>query len=79
MWYGRPAKAQTSSLIRAFTSHLNNLYCSATVGTAFGVSKLIIKNCSYKEAALARLSLFMSKCHIVGNHMMRLICVIFQV
>ena len=26
-----------------------------------------------KEAAQARLSLFMSKCHIVGNHMLRLL------
>ena len=27
-----------------------------------------------KEAAQARLSLHLSKCHIVGNHMSRLIC-----
>ena len=27
---------------------------------------------SLKEAAQAHLSLFMSKCHIVGNHMSRL-------
>ena len=27
-----------------------------------------------KEAAQVRLSLHMSKCHIVGNHMSRLIC-----
>ena len=27
---------------------------------------------SYKEATQARLSLFMSKCHIVANHMTRL-------
>ena len=27
-----------------------------------------------KEAALARLSLHLSKCHIVGNHMSPLIC-----
>ena len=26
------------------------------------------------EAAQARLSLHLSKCHIVGNHMLRLIC-----
>ena len=29
---------------------------------------------SLKEATQARLGLFMSKCHIVGNHMSRLIC-----
>ena len=28
-----------------------------------------------KEAVQARLSLHLSKCHIVGNHMSRLICV----
>ena len=29
---------------------------------------------SLKEATQACLSLFISKCHIVGNHMSRLIC-----
>ena len=29
---------------------------------------------SLKEAAQARLSLHLSKCHIVGNHISRLIC-----
>ena len=29
---------------------------------------------SLKEAAQARLGLHLSKCHIVGNHMTRLIC-----
>ena len=30
---------------------------------------------SFKGIAQACLSLFMSKCHIVGNHMSRLICI----
>ena len=44
--------------------------------------KLLAEHCleflSLKAAAEARLSLHMSKCHIVGNHMLRLIiCIIF--
>ena len=39
----------------------------STDQTSFGVSKL------KKEAAQARLSLHLSKCHIVENHMTRLI------
>ena len=31
---------------------------------------------SVKRAIQARLSLHLSKCHIVGNHMSRLICVL---
>ena len=33
-----------------------------------------LKFLSLKEAAQACLSLHLSKCHIVGNHMSRLIC-----
>ena len=60
---GSDQPAHTRSLIRAFASRLNNLwllnYCPNSIW-------------SYQEAAQARLSLFMSKCHIVGNHMSRL-------
>ena len=71
MWYVRLAKAQISLHIRAVWSDsllaawiINE--CKATDRTSFGVSKL------KKEAALAHLSLNLSKCHIVGNHMSRL-------
>ena len=33
---------------------------------------------SLKEAAQARLSRHLSKCHIIGNHMLRLICIIWD-
>ena len=70
MFYVRPAKAQTSLRIRADLSEPLSVTwlfydCLATDQTSFEVSKL-------KKAAQARLSLFMSKCHIVGNHMSRI-------
>ena len=51
------------SVIRAFASRFNILLLSSD-GTSFGVSKL--------KRRLQRLVLFMSKCHIVENHMSRL-------
>ena len=58
--------AHTRSLIRAFASRMNNLwllsYCPNSIWSFL----------AYEEAAQACPSLFMSKCHIVGNHMSRL-------
>ena len=46
-------------------------------------AKLLIRHLlevlSLKEAAEARLSLHLSKCHIVGNHMLRLTCVFHHI
>ena len=71
MWYVRLAKALISLRIRAFWSEplqvaLIFYDCQATDRAAFGVSKLI-------RRLHMILSLFMSKCQIVGNHMSRLI------
>ena len=68
MWYVRPAKPQIS-LIRAFACHLNILWLlSYWPNTIWSFQ-------AWKEAAQARLSLHLSKCHNVGNHMSRLIYV----
>ena len=71
MRFVRPAKAQTSLCICAdWSEPLLVAWIFFEYKTSarifFGVSKL-------KEAANARLSLHLSKCHIVGNHMSRLI------
>ena len=77
MWYVRPAKAQTSLHIRAVWSEPLLVAwifydCKATDWTPFGVYKL-----KRIETAQAWLSLHLSKCHIVGNHMSRLILINF--
>ena len=65
MWYVRLAKPQFS-LIRTFASRLRIMSL-----------KLQTEQCleilSVQGGAQARLSLHLSKCHIVGNHMSRLI------
>ena len=63
MWFVRLTKAQTS-LIRAFASHLNVIMTELT--------EHHLEFLSLKEAAHARLSLHLSKCHIVGNHVSQL-------
>ena len=58
--------AHTGSLIRAFASHLSILWLlSYWLNTVWSFQ-------AEKEAAEARLSLHLSKFHIVGNHMSRL-------
>ena len=42
-------------------------------GSFFSMENIILEFLSLKEAAQARLCLHLSKCHIVGNHMWRLI------
>ena len=60
--------AHTRSQIRAFASRLNILWVlSYKPDITYSVL-------SQKEAAQARLSLNVSKCHIVGNYVSRLIC-----
>ena len=64
---GSDQPAHMRSLIRAFASRLNILWLLGywpNIIWSFYVQK---------QAAQARLSLRMSKCHIVGNHMSRLI------
>ena len=63
---GSDQPAQTRSLIRAFASHLTVL------GRLSYWPNIIWSFLSKKEAARARLSLHLSKYHIVGNHMSRL-------
>ena len=63
---GSDQPAHTHSLIRAFASRLNILYV-----LSYGLNiiwSFLVEN----EAAQARLSLHLSKCHNVGNHMSRL-------
>ena len=58
----------TRGLIRAFANRLN---------TIFSVKLLTVHHLEFlslKEAAQSPLSLYMSKYHIVGNHMTQLIC-----
>ena len=63
MWYVRPAKAQTSSAyVQTDQSLCSSLEYSMTV-------KLLTE---HHMAVQAHLSLHLSKCHIVGNHMSRL-------
>ena len=67
MWYVWSAKPQISLRVRAVWSEPLLVAwifydCLATERTSFPISKL-------KRRLQARLSLFMSKCHIVGNHM----------
>ena len=67
MWYVRPGKAQTSLRICSVWSEpllvAWMFYDSkATDRTSFGVAKLKM-----------RLHIHLSKCHIVGNHMSRLV------
>ena len=38
------------------------------------LNELNLEFLTLKKATQARMSLFISKCHIVGNHMSRLIC-----
>ena len=64
---GSDQPAHRRSLIRAFASRLNIL------GVLSYWSNIFWSLYALKEAAEARLSLHMSKCHIVGNHMSRLI------
>ena len=67
MWYVRPAKPQISlcicSLIKAFASRLNIVwllgYWLNSIWSFYAL----------KEASQAHLSLYLSKCHIIGNHM----------
>ena len=61
--------AHTRSLIRAFASRWNILWL-----LNYWLN-IILSFYAYQEAAQARLSLVMSKYHIVGNHMSRLMCV----
>ena len=71
MWYVRPAKAQTSLRIRAVWSEP-----CWSIEYSMTVKLLTEHHLEFKaktEAAQARLSLVMPKCHIVGNHMSRLI------
>ena len=58
--------AHKRSLIRAFASRLNIL------GVLSYLQNIIRTFFDKKEAAQARLSLHLSKCHIVVNHMSRL-------
>ena len=69
MWYVRPAK-HTRCLIRAFASHLNIFKMSVKLLTEHNLEFLSLKGGS---SAQARLSLHLSKCHIVEDHMLRLI------
>ena len=67
MWYVRPAKAQISgAYAQSDQSICKSLKHSTTV-------KLLIEYhlvyLTLNEAAQARLSLHLSKCHIVGNNM----------
>ena len=57
--------AHTRSLIRAFACRLNIKWVSIKLLSEHNLEFLSLK---------ARLSLFMSKCHIVANHMSRFIC-----
>ena len=61
--------AHTRSLIRAFASRLNILWVLSYWLNIIWSFK------AKQEAAQAHPSLHSSKCHIVGNHMSRLICV----
>ena len=63
---GSDQPAHTHSLIRAFASRLNILWQLSYWPNS------IWSFWAEQEAAQASLSLFMSKCHIVGNHMSRL-------
>ena len=58
--------AHTGRLIRAFASRLNILWVLSYWTNIFWSFQV------WKEAAQALLSLHLSKCHIVGNHMLRL-------
>ena len=61
---GSDQPAHTRRLITAFACHLDIILLLAAARTAFGVPTL-------KGGTQAPLSLHMSKCHIVGNHMSR--------
>ena len=71
MWYKQPAKPQISLRIRAVWSE------PMLVAWIFWYSRSVklltehhLEFLSLKKAAQARLSLHLSKCHIVGNHVM---------
>ena len=70
MWYVQPAKAQTSLRMRVVWSE------PLLVPRIFYEFKLLTEHhlefLNLKVAAQAGLSLHLSKCHIVGNHMSRL-------
>ena len=67
MWYVGPAKVKISLRIRAVWSEPFLVACLRLL------TKHYLEFISLKEAAQARLSLHMSNCHIVGNHMSLLI------
>ena len=67
MWYMQPAMDQTSLRIRAVWSE------PLLVATVELLIEQHLKYLSLKAAAQARLSLHLSKCYIVVNHMSRLI------
>ena len=60
---GSDQSAHTRRLIRAFASRLNVLWMLS-----------YWTNSIWSSISHARLSLHLSKCHIVGNHISRLIC-----
>ena len=65
---GSDQPAHTRSLIRAFASRFNIIW-----ELSYWLS-IIWRSLAQKYTAQARLSLHLSKHHIVGNHMSRLIC-----
>ena len=76
MWYVRQAKAQISlsgANVQSDQSLSSPLEYSMSVKllTEHHLEFLSLKA---SEAAQARRSLHLSKCHIVGSHMLRLIC-----
>ena len=66
MWYMRPAKPQ---IRQSDQSLCLSLEYSMTVSL---LTEHHLEFLSLKEATQTHLSLHMSKCHIVGNHMSRL-------
>ena len=70
MWYVRPTKAHTSLRV-SDQSLCKSLAYSTTVKI---LTEHIWSFKARQEAAQACLSLHLSKCHIVGNHMSQLKC-----
>ena len=66
--------AHTRSLIRAFASRLNILI-SMSVEL---LNEHHLEYLSLKGASQAHLSLHLLKCHIIGNHMSRLIITFYE-
>ena len=71
MWYVRPAKALIRLRVYAQSDQSPCLPLDYSMGVKVLIEHLL-EVLSLKEVAHARLSLFMSKCHIVGNHMSQL-------